>query len=104
MPSARATLQPMRNFLHPNGLSTAHGNRHGRVAQGGAASCDVEISNVGQRDLVLEQVAILGDSIVTPPESEVEEPFGFFGRPPGEQAASGGRAASNWPLRCAIPG
>jgi hypothetical protein len=57
----------------------------GRVAEGGAASCDVSIRNEGQRDLILEQVEILADTVQAPPDSEAEEPFGFFGRPPGEQ-------------------
>ncbi|MCP4499220.1 MAG: choice-of-anchor D domain-containing protein [Deltaproteobacteria bacterium] len=55
----------------------------GRVAKDAVAQCTLKVENLGNRPLVLESVIFDGEAL-TIPEGSVLEPFGFFGRAPGE--------------------
>lgn len=61
---------------------------YGRVAHGGVLTCNVEVTNEGNRALVLDEVAFVpvGDDpavLFVVPEGSTAEPFAFTGRPPG---------------------
>ena len=67
----------------------------GRVAKGSVAVCNVVITNRGQRELVFDEVTVLGDSeLQVPPDSEGEV-FGFIGRPPAPDDAIPATAGEN---------
>jgi len=55
----------------------------GRVAKESVAQCTLTVENLGNRPLVLENVIFEEDALTVPDGSELE-PFGFFGRAPGE--------------------
>lgn len=58
-----------------------------RVAKGSVAVCNLTVTNVGQRELVFDEVTILGgDDLQVPPDSQAEA-FGFIGRPPARDDA-----------------
>lgn len=59
----------------------------GRVAiVNGIGQCQVAVKNVGQRALLLDSVAFVDDSL-SKPDGAGDEPFAFFGRPPGPEDA-----------------
>lgn len=58
----------------------------GRVAAGSVKECTIVLTNTGNRELVFDSVDFVpeydGVTLPTKPADSVEEPFGFFGRPP----------------------
>ncbi len=59
----------------------------GNIAVGGIGQCDIAVKNTGTRALVIDSLAMVPSETIVPPESTLEEPFGFFGRPPTEDDA-----------------
>jgi uncharacterized protein YfaP (DUF2135 family) len=59
----------------------------GNIAVGGIGQCDIAVKNTGNRALVIDTLEMVPSETIVPPESELEAPFGFFGRPPTEDDA-----------------
>ncbi|MFZ9886162.1 MAG: hypothetical protein ACO3JL_01565 [Myxococcota bacterium] len=61
---------------------------YGRVAVEGVAQCTLSIENLGQRDLVFDEVALVDTELAAPPEHPADQaPFSFVGRPPARDDA-----------------
>ena len=59
----------------------------GNVAVGGIGQCDIAVRNTGNRALVIDSLVLVNNETIVPPGSELDEPFGFFGRAPTEEDA-----------------
>ena len=59
----------------------------GNVAVGGIGQCDIAVKNTGNRALVIDSLELVNSETIVPQESQLDEPFGFFGRAPTESDA-----------------
>ncbi len=91
VPDGQDVIIPIRGTGVDNGIPdivlSPDACDFGRVAAGSVKECLLTIENVGTRALVFDDVTFLEEYEgqpypVVPGDSELDEPFGFFGRPP----------------------